>query len=105
MLVRSVAVPAGKPQLTLEVGHLRYRPWRLQVFVDDDIVSTQVIGAEDTVDIKQVQPNAVAAVPMWKPVALDLSRYAGGSVTLRLYHWLFPERIPGAAYWRSVKLE
>lgn len=105
MLVRSIAVPAGKPQLTLDIGHLRYRPWRLQVLVDDDIVTTQVIGAESPVDMKQVQPNAVAAAPIWKPVTLDLSRYAGRNVTLRVYHWLVSEQLPGAAYWRSVRVE
>jgi hypothetical protein len=105
MLARSITVPAGKAQLILEIGHLRYRPWRLQVFVDDDTVSTQVIGAEEAVDIKQAQPNAVAAAPMWKPVTLDLSRYAGRNVTLRLYQWLVPDQLAGAAYWRSVRVE
>jgi hypothetical protein len=105
MLTESITVPEGKPQLNLEIGYLRYRPWRLQVFVDDDIVTTQAIGVEDSVDIKQVQPNAAAAAPMWKTVTLDLSRYGGRKATLRLYHWLLPEQLPGAAYWRSVRIE
>jgi hypothetical protein len=105
MLARSITAPAGKPQLILEIGYLRYRPWRLQVLVDDDTVATEVIGAEDTADLKRVQPNAAAAAPIWKPVRLDLSRYAGRTVTLRLYHWLVPEQVPGAAYWRSVRVE
>ncbi len=105
MLVRSIAVPAGKPQLTLDIGYLRYRPWRLQVLVDDDIVTTTAIGAEDPVDVKQVPPNDAAAVPMWKALTFDLSPYAGRNVTLRLYQWLVPDRIPGSAYWRSARIE
>jgi hypothetical protein len=36
---------------------------------------------------------------------LDLSPYAGRTVTLRLYQWLLENNIPGAAYWRSVRIE
>jgi hypothetical protein len=105
MLTENITVSPGKPQLKLEIGYLRYRPWRLQVFVGDDIVTTQAIGVEDSVDIKQVQANAAAAEPLWKTVTLDLSRFAGQKVTLRLYQWLLPEQLPGAAYWRSVRIE
>lgn len=105
MLVRSIDVPAGKPELTLEIGYLRYRPWRLQVFAGDDILTTQVVGAEEVVEVKQVRPNGSAATPEWRTVKLDLSRYAGREITLRLYQWLVPEQIPGAAYWRSVLVE
>jgi hypothetical protein len=105
MLTENITVPPGNPQLTLEIGYLRYRPWRLQVFVDDDIVTTQAIGVEDSVDIKQVQANAAAAAPLWQTLTLDLSRFEGRKVSLRLYQWLLPEQIPGAAYWRSVRIE
>jgi hypothetical protein len=105
MLTRSLDVPAGKPQLKLAIGHLHYRPWRLQVFVDDDNLRTQLIGAEESTDPKQVPPNASQAVPLWDEITLDLSAYAGRTVTLRLYHWLAENQIPGAAYWRTVRVE
>jgi hypothetical protein len=105
MLIRTLEVPAGSPQLKLDIGYLKYRPWRLQVFVDDDIVTTKMIGAEETVDMKQVPQNAAAAVPEWAPVSLDLSKYAGRKVTLRLYQWLSQNGLPGAAYWRTVRVE
>jgi hypothetical protein len=105
MLTRSLNVPIGKPQLTLAIGHLHYRPWRLQVFVDDDNLRTQIVGAEESTDPKQVPPNASQAVPLWDEITLDLSPYAGRTVTLRLYHWLAENQIPGAAYWRRVRVE
>ncbi|MGH8337393.1 MAG: hypothetical protein ACRETL_11370, partial [Gammaproteobacteria bacterium] len=80
-------------------------PWRLQIFADDDNLTTQIIGAEDTIDTKDVPPNAAFAVPNWTAVSVDLSKYAGKSVKLRLYQWLLYDRVPGAAYWRSARVE
>jgi hypothetical protein len=98
MLVRSLEVPAGNPKLTLEIGHLPNRPWRLQVFVDDQNLASQIVlGGEDS--------SASTSAPLWKEVALDLSPYAGHTVTLRLYHWLAENSIPGQAYWRSVQIK
>jgi len=97
MLTRSLKVPAGKPRLMLDIGHIPNRPWRLQVFIDDDNLTTQVVGAEDG--------SMSATAPAWKEVTLDLSPYVGSTVTLRLYHWLVENHTPGAAYWRSVRVE
>jgi len=91
MLTRSVTVPAGNPHLNLSVGNLPGHPWRLQVFADDDNLATQVID--------------VASKDAWKEVSLDLSPYAGRTITLRLYQWLMENRIPGTAYWRSIRIE
>ncbi len=105
MLERMVAVPAQRPVLHLEIGNLKYRPWRLQVFVDDTNLKTQVVGAEKTVDMGLVPPNAEDAPPAWTTMDLDLSRYAGETVRLRLYQWLVDNAIPGAAYWRSARVQ
>jgi hypothetical protein len=91
VLTRSVAIPAGQSHLTLAVANLPNRPWRLQVFVEDDNLTTQVIDTQNE--------NS------WKEVSLDLSPYAGRAVTLRLYQWPVENNIPGAAYWRSVRIE
>jgi ADP-ribosylglycohydrolase len=104
MLERTLTIPAGNPKLHLEVGYLKYRPWRLQIFVDDDTLKTQVIGVEDNINAKEVPANAAFAVPNWATLEEDLSKYAGKTVKLRLYHWL-AEQIPGAAYWRSARVE
>lgn len=89
MLTRSIAIPAGTPRLTLTVGNLPNHPWRLQVFADDDNLATQIINAENK--------NS------WTDVSLDLSPYAGRTITLRLYQWLVENQIPGPAYWRSIQ--
>jgi hypothetical protein len=90
-------VPAGKPRLTLEIGHLPNRPWRLQVFADDDSLASQTIGADDS--------HASNSLPVWKEVTLDLSPYAGHTITLRLYQWLVGNEVPGAAYWRTIHVD
>ncbi len=100
-----MTLPAGSPKLEFNVGYLKGRPWRLQIFIDDDDVKTQVLGQGETVDRKDVPPNAAYAAPSWATVRADLSKYAGKKVRLRLYHWLVPDAIPGAAYWRSVQVE
>jgi hypothetical protein len=106
MLERSLRVPSGSPKLTANIGHLKYRPWRLQVFVDDDMVKMEKIGYQDeTITRKDVPANAGSAVPEWTSTSVDLSKYAGKMVNLRLYHWLLPEDLPGAAYWRSINVE
>jgi hypothetical protein len=105
MLERELTIPPGSPRLRLEIGSLKYRPWRLQVFVDDDPLKTEVIGAEETIVAKDVPPNAAFAIANWTTTDVDLSKYSGKKVKLRLYHWLVPNAIPGSAYWRSVKVE
>ncbi len=106
MLERTLTVPGGSPKLTAQIGYLKFRPWRLQILVDDDIVKVEKIGNDDeTIIRKEVQPNAGAATPEWTTVSVDLSKYAGKSIKLRLYQWLTPEDIPGAAYWRSINVE
>jgi hypothetical protein len=65
MLERALTVPSGSSRLHLEIGSLKYRPCRLQVFVDDDNMKTEIIGAEDTINTKEVPPNADFAVPNW----------------------------------------
>jgi len=38
-------------------------------------------------------------------LTLDLSAFSGKTVTLRLYDWVNENQIPGAAYWRSARIE
>src|SRR5205807_10548649 len=72
MLERTLKTPDGSPKLVLEVGYLPKRPWRLEVFADDDNLDTQLIGAD--------------GAPQWTTLSLVLSQYAGKTIKLRLYH-------------------
>jgi hypothetical protein len=106
MLERTLSIPAGTPKMVVEVGWLKFRPWRLQVFVDDENVKTQIIGREESlnVSVKEIPRNAEFAAPSWQTIELDCSKYAGTTVKVRLYHWLVPDQIPGSAYWRSIRV-
>jgi hypothetical protein len=106
MLERTLSIPAGTPKMVVEVGWLKFRPWRLQVFVDDENVKTQIIGREESlnVSVKEIPRNAEFAAPSWQTIELDCSKYAGKTVKVRLYHWLVPDQIPGSAYWRSIRV-
>jgi hypothetical protein len=104
MLVRMLKVSTNRPRIHLEIGNLKYRPWRLEIFVDDDKVKTETIGAEKMIETDEVPTNAESAVPLWTTVDVDLSKYAGKTVKLRLYQWLVQDAIPGAAYWRPVRV-
>jgi hypothetical protein len=75
----------GGSRRHLEIGSLKYWPWRIQVFVDDDNTKTEVIGADNTINTKEVPPNAVFAIPNWTILDVDLSKYSGRAVELRLY--------------------
>jgi hypothetical protein len=43
--------------------------------------------------------------PSGDKLTLDLSAFSGKTVTLRLYDWVNENQIPGAAYWRSARIE
>jgi len=94
-LERSVQVPVDKPSLSLRVGSVAGAPWRLQIFVEDDTLLSQIIIADST----EMEVEA-----QYQDVQVDLSKYAGESVKLRLYHWLIVGQTPGSAYWRSVEV-
>ena len=76
MLERTLTIPAGNPKLHLEICYLKYRPWRLQVFVDYDNLKTQILGQENTINRSDVSSNAASAAPNWTAVDTDLSKYA-----------------------------
>jgi hypothetical protein len=65
----------------------------LQIFVDDEALLTEVISAD-----------APGPEPKYRDFHFDLSKYAGQTVTLRLYHWLVDGKSPGSAYWRTAEV-
>jgi hypothetical protein len=92
-LEREARLPSGAPELALTVGSAFDQPWRLQAFVDDEVVLTEVMSTE-----------APGAGPRYREFHLDLSKYAGQAVRLRLYHWLIDGKPPGSAYWRKAEV-
>lgn len=92
-LEREVRLPAGSPKLALKVGSVPGQPWRLQILVNDQSVMAQVI-----------ESNSTGKDPQYHELDVDLSKYAGKTVTLRLYHWLVEGRPPGSAYWKTVQV-
>lgn len=92
-LEREARLPSGHPELALIVGSAFDRPWRLQAFVNDEALLTEVISTE-----------APEPEPQYREFHLDLSKYAGQAVELRLYHWLVDRKPPGSAYWRKAEI-
>lgn len=84
-LERQVKLPEVLPELRLKIGAAAGRPWRLQVFVDDEGVAAQLIE-------KQTE------------LRLDLGNYAGRNVRLRLYHSVADGKPPAQAYWHTARV-
>lgn len=93
VVLRRTALLSPAPSLRFEVAADPGRTWQLQVYVNDDRVLDQLIeGVSDT--------------RSWQNVSVDLSKYKGQQVTLRLYQRvLIPHHEAGNAYWRDLKLE
>lgn len=106
LLERSVTLSAT-PRLSFMAGAIAGRPWRLQVMIDDEVVNNQVIGTSQGAVMGHA-PGAIEEkdpAPEWKAVSVDLSKFAGKAVVVRLYHWPPESQIPGPAYWKSAKVE
>jgi len=89
-LERKVTLEAGKPhQLSFYVAAHDQGDWELRVKVNDEVVKKQAIDHDGE---------------RWKHIEVDLSKWTGKEVTLRLegaatgWSWEF-------GYWSDVKLE
>jgi putative heme-binding domain-containing protein len=88
---RQLAVPAGKKtRLELDVSHDAQGDWQLRVRVNDRFALDEAIGEATT-------------TAHWKTVTVDLTRYAGQTVTLELWNqatgWSYE-----FGYWGRVDL-
>jgi len=92
-LERDALVSADPSHLKLTVGALPDRPWRLQILVNDESALTEVL-----------QPNSPGQDTEYRDFHIDLTRYAGQQVNLRLYHWLVDGKAPGSAYWKKIEM-
>ena len=94
-LERTVAIPTGGATLKVELAYMPGRPWRFQAMVDDDPVANQTIGKPDG--------EGRAPQPQWSSIEVDLSKYAGKTVLLRLHQWRSGSA--ASACWRSLRIE
>jgi hypothetical protein len=96
VVLRRTLKLSARPSLSLQVAADTARAWQLEVYAGNELLLKQLIdgGPEKS------------AQHTWVPIQLDLARFAGQELQLRLYQRvLLPDRIPGNAYWKSVKIE
>lgn len=93
-LEREAQLLSRASRLRLRVGCLPDQPWRLQVFANDSAVLTEVVSS-----------NASDSAPHYREFQIDLSKLAGQSVRLRLYHWLIDGKPPASAYWQKAEIQ
>lgn len=83
----------SSPVLKFKAGVDPARAWQLQVYVNDDRLLDKLIeGGSET--------------RSWQEINIDLTRYRGQVVVLRLYQRvLIPHHEAGNAYWRDLEVK
>ena len=91
-IVRAINFPVGQRSvLSFSVAAHEQGDWELRVVADGEVIHRQKVDHEP-------------AAPRWRPVRLDLSRFAGRRIVLRLenaateWNWEF-------GYWSDLRLE
>jgi hypothetical protein len=93
LLLRREATLGKNAKLHVEVGVDAGRAWEFNFYVDNKLVDKRVIASGEE--------NS----RLWQELTFDLSSKAGQSVVLRLYQRvLVPNRLPGNAYWKNLRL-
>ena len=83
--------------LTLEAGADGKRAWDLEIYCGNKMLLRRRIDGG---------VNAKPEERHWESIRVDLKEFAGQEVQLRLYQRvLLPNRVPGNAYWRNLKVE
>jgi len=114
VLRRSVKLP-DNPSLTVMVGADPGRAWKLEIMIDHEKIHTQLIDGGEPLPWEGITPVAFpppteeylasTKARQWHPVTLDITKYAGQEVVIRLYqHSLVRNRYPGNAYWKDLRL-
>lgn len=112
---RTVMIRAGD-SLHVEVGADPGRTWKLEILVDNTKHVSQLIDGGPSIGWSGIAPQNFpppteeyiksARLRRWTNISLDLTPYAGQSVTIRLYqHTLVRNKYPGNAYWRNLKIK
>ncbi|SPF34203.1 exported hypothetical protein [Candidatus Sulfotelmatobacter kueseliae] len=83
----------NQPILKFKVGVDQGRAWQLQVYVNDDRLLDKLI-------------EGVSHARSWQEINVDLAKYQGREVVLRLYQRvLIPHHEAGNAYWRDLVMQ
>jgi hypothetical protein len=97
--VRGVVLRRGvrlsdEPVLRFNAGVDAGRVWKLNVWVNNQRIDERIIEGDQS-------------GRKWEEVRIDLSRFAGRDVQLRLYQLVLfrSQRAPGSAYWKDLTLE
>jgi hypothetical protein len=87
-LERTVEVPAGQETtLTFGVAAQLQGAWQFRVFANDGLLTTQVIDDE-----------------RWRRIKVDLTRFAGEKVALRLENCVSGGGV-ASGYWSDLKVQ
>ena len=90
---RKVSLGAGAT-LRIEVGVDPGRAFDIEIYADNERLRRQ-----------RIELGAEAPEPAFTTVQEDLGRFAGRTVTLRVYQRvLLPDRLPGNAYWKTLEV-
>jgi hypothetical protein len=93
VVLRRAVKLGGNPTLTFQAGADAGRAWELNVY------------AENTPMLKRIIAGDTESPRKWEDVKVDLNRFAGKTVTLRLYQRvLLPNRTAGNAYWKAIEV-
>jgi hypothetical protein len=114
LMLRRTLTLGQSPKLTMQVGVDPGRTWQLAVYADNTRVFEKLMDGGPPLNYQDLsplsQPEYVyvqnTAARKWAEVSIDLKQFAGRQVTLRLYQTvLVPDRAPGNAYWKNVRVE
>lgn len=93
VVLRRRVTPGAGQALRFEVAADPGRAWQLEVYADNERLLSRVV-------------EGGAAAREWQLISVDLGKRAGQATELRLYQLvLLPDRIPGNAYWRALRVE
>ena len=94
LVLRRTLKPSGNATLTFQAGVDAGRAWELNVY------------ANNTQMLKRVIDGGADGRRKWEEVRVDLSDFAGETVTLRLYQRvLVPSKTAGNAYWKAIEVK
>jgi hypothetical protein len=93
LLLRRTLKLSNKPSVRLEVAADPGRAWQLEIYANNEQLRSRIIEGD-------------SKARQWQNVVVDLTRYAGKKVELRLYQRvLLRNRAPGNAYWRTIHVD
>ena len=95
VVLRRTVQLGDSPALSVDVAAEPGRAWELLVYAGNSRIHRQIIASDGN-------------EPEWQPIRLDLKSKAGGETVIRLYQrTLLPgeQRLPGNAYWRSLRID